>query len=113
MRGKKRAAGPGRPNLGQKTAKRTKIRLALSPSEPYSSRSFYENIMRRPKGIRTRKAVAKRFKITARGKVMRKHAGKRHLLSTKNSKRRRGLGESVEVHSTDTYRITQNLPTSH
>jgi len=74
---------------------------------------FNENIMRRPKGIRTRKAVAKRFKISARGKAMRKHAGKRHLLSTKNAKRRRGLGESVEVHSTDTYRITQNLPFSH
>ena len=69
--------------------------------------------MRRPKGIKTRKAVAKRFKITARGKVMRSRAGKRHLLSTKNSKRRRSLGTSKQVDHTDAYRIIQNLPTSH
>ena len=69
--------------------------------------------MRRPKGIKTRKAVAKRFKITARGKVMRSHAGKRLLLQTKNSKRRRRLGSSAVVDSTDAYRITQNLPFSH
>ena len=69
--------------------------------------------MRRPKGIKTRKSVSKRFKITARGKVMRMHAGKRHLLQTKNSKRRRGLGRSDVVGPTDAYRITQNLPFSH
>lgn len=69
--------------------------------------------MRRPKGIKTKKSVAKRFKITARGKVMRARAGKRHLLSSKNAKRRRNLGTSKEVHSTDTYRITQSLPFSH
>jgi large subunit ribosomal protein L35 len=69
--------------------------------------------MRRPKGIKTKKAVAKRFKITARGKVMRMRSGKRHLLSTKSPKRRRSLGTAKEVDSTDTYRITQNLPFSH
>ena len=69
--------------------------------------------MRRPKGNRTRKAVAKRFKITGTGKVMRSRAGKRHLLSTKSPKRRRGLGTSKEIDSTDKYRITQNLPWSH
>ena len=69
--------------------------------------------MRRPKGIKTRKAVAKRFKITATGKVLRSHAGKRHLLATKSPKRRRALGSSVVADKTDTYRITQNLPFSH
>jgi large subunit ribosomal protein L35 len=69
--------------------------------------------MRRPKGIKTKKSVAKRFKITARGKVMRMRSGKRHLLSTKNAKRRRSLGTAKEVDPTDTYRITQNLPFSH
>jgi large subunit ribosomal protein L35 len=69
--------------------------------------------MRRPKGNKTKKAVAKRFKITARGKVMRMRSGKRHLLSTKSPKRRRSLGTSKEVDPTDTYRITQNLPFSH
>ena len=69
--------------------------------------------MRRPKGIKTRKAVAKRFKITGTGKVMRSRAGKRHLMATKNAKRRNSLGTSKEVDKTDTYRITQNLPFSH
>jgi large subunit ribosomal protein L35 len=69
--------------------------------------------MRRPKGTKTRKAVAKRFKITASGKAMRSGAGKRHLLSTKSPKRRRSLGTSKQVDKTDLYRITQNLPFSH
>ena len=69
--------------------------------------------MRRPKGIRTRKSVAKRFKITAGGKVLRRHAGKRHLAQTKNPKRRRRLRRAVVVDATDAYRITQNLPFSH
>jgi large subunit ribosomal protein L35 len=69
--------------------------------------------MRRPKGIKTRKAVAKRFKITARGHVMRSRAGKRHLLQTKNAKRRRNLGTAKLVDATDTYRILQNLPFNH
>jgi large subunit ribosomal protein L35 len=68
--------------------------------------------MRRPKGIKTKKSVAKRFKITARGKVMRTRAGKRHLLQTKKPKRRRSLGTSVVVDPTDAYRILQNLPFS-
>jgi large subunit ribosomal protein L35 len=69
--------------------------------------------MRRPKGIKTKKSVAKRFKITANGKVMRRHAGKRHLLQTKNPKRRRRLASAKLVDATDTYRITQSLPFSH
>jgi large subunit ribosomal protein L35 len=69
--------------------------------------------MRRPKGVKTRKAVAKRFKVTASGKVMRSGSGKRHLLAGKSPKRRRNLGTSKLVDKTDTYRITQNLPFSH
>ena len=69
--------------------------------------------MRRPKGIKTKKSVAKRFKITGTGKVLRRHAGKRHLAQTKSPKRRRRLRGIVVVDATDTYRITQNLPFSH
>jgi large subunit ribosomal protein L35 len=69
--------------------------------------------MRRPKGIKTKKSVAKRFKITGTGKVMRSRAGKRHLLASKSPKRRRSLGTSKQVDKTDTYRITQSLPWSH
>ena len=69
--------------------------------------------MRRPKGIKTKKSVAKRFKLTARGKVLRSKAGRRHLLQSKKPKRRRGLGKAVVVDATDAYRITQSLPFSH
>ncbi|MDB6030506.1 MAG: rpmi bact: ribosomal protein bl35 [Verrucomicrobiales bacterium] len=69
--------------------------------------------MRRPKGIKTKKSVAKRFKITGTGKVMRMHAGKRHLLQGKSPKRRRRLGSSVVVHATDVYKVKQAMPFSH
>jgi large subunit ribosomal protein L35 len=69
--------------------------------------------MRRPKGIKTRKSVAKRFKITATGKVLFRGAGRRHLLQTKNPKRRRSLRKASLLGPTDIYRITQNLPFSH
>ena len=69
--------------------------------------------MRRPKGIKTKKSVAKRFKITAGGKVLRSSAGRRHLCQTKNAKRRRNLRGTTTVHSTDEYRIKQSLLFSH
>ena len=69
--------------------------------------------MRRPKGIKTKKSAAKRFKITARGKVLRLSAGRRHLMQTKSAKRRRSLRGSTAVHPTDEYRIKQSLPFSH
>jgi large subunit ribosomal protein L35 len=97
-------------------AKFLKIHLESDAAGFYSARSFVENeceFMRRPKGIKTKKSVAKRFKITGTGKVMRSRAGKRHLLATKNSKRRRSLGTSKQVDPTDAYRITQSLPWSH
>ncbi len=69
--------------------------------------------MRRPRGIKTRKAVAKRFKITATGKILRSHAGRRHLLSGKSPKRRRRLRAAVVVDAADAHRIQQSLPFSH
>ncbi len=57
--------------------------------------------------------MAKRFKISATGKVLRMRAGKRHLLQTKKPKRRRRLGTALLVDPTDAYRVKQNLPFSH
>ncbi len=69
--------------------------------------------MRRPKGIKTKKSVAKRFKLTARGKVLRSRAGRRHLNQGKSAKRRRRLRAGATLGPTDVYRITQNLPFDH
>ncbi len=69
--------------------------------------------MRRPKGVKTRKSVSKRFKITGTGKVLFRGAGRRHLCQGKNPKRRRSLRKASLVGATDIYRIKQNLPFSH
>jgi large subunit ribosomal protein L35 len=69
--------------------------------------------MRRPRAIKTRKAVAKRFKITATGKVLRSRAGRRHLLQGKSPKRRRSLRKQVLVSEADAERVLANLPFSH
>tara|TARA_Y100001934_G_scaffold281858_1_gene393111 strand:+ start:3097 stop:3312 length:216 start_codon:yes stop_codon:yes gene_type:complete len=69
--------------------------------------------MRRPRAVKTRKAVAKRFKITASGKVKRNRPGKRHLLTSKNSKRRRRLGTSALVEDGDMDRVKLNMPFSN
>lgn len=59
---------------------------------------------------KTRKSVAKRFKVTARGKVLRTRGGRRHLLQCKSAKRKRKLAKSVLVHDSDVARIKINLP---
>ena len=53
---------------------------------------------------KTHKGIAKRVKVTARGKVKRKKAGTGHLMSSKTSKRRRQLGKAslVKTKTADT-----------
>jgi large subunit ribosomal protein L35 len=66
-----------------------------------------------PKAIarsKTKKAVRKRFKITAGGKILRSQASRRHLMSAKNAKRKRHLSKMARVHKTDEARIKMNLP---
>lgn len=41
--------------------------------------------------LKTKKSVAKRFKITKKGKVRRNKAYSQHLLSSKSAKRKRNL----------------------
>lgn len=67
--------------------------------------------MTRKSGLaKTRKAVAKRFKVTGTGKVLRRHQGKRHILQKKSSKRKRALGKAALVADTDVWAVKQNLP---
>ena len=69
--------------------------------------------MPRWKSAKTKKSAAKRFKITATGKVMHFCAGKRHLLGGKSSKRKRYLSKAREIDHTHTHHITDVLPFSH
>ena len=59
---------------------------------------------------KTRKAVAKRFKVTGTGKVLRRKQGARHLLQCKSRKRKRSLGKAVLVHETDAAAVKANMP---
>lgn len=59
---------------------------------------------------KTRKAVAKRFKFTATGKIKRARKGKRHLLETKSPKRRRRLGTTTLVDKSCEKRIKECMP---
>jgi large subunit ribosomal protein L35 len=54
--------------------------------------------------------VAKRFKITGRGKILRAQSSRRHLLAAKRAKRKRQLGKAARVDKTDEARIRSNLP---
>lgn len=68
--------------------------------------------MRRARNQKTKKSVAKRFKVTATGKVMRSHAGRRHLLAHKSPARRRRLRRDAQLAPGDAYRIKECLPFS-
>jgi len=60
--------------------------------------------------IKTHRGAAKRFKITAGGKILRMHSGKRHLLGTKLPKRMRRLKKLVQVDPADAPHVRRMLP---
>lgn len=60
--------------------------------------------------LKTRKAAAKRFKVTGNGKVMRRKQGKQHLNTKKNSKRKRFLGAPAVVEKSDIPNIKGSMP---
>lgn len=47
--------------------------------------------------MKTRKAVAARFKVTATGKLKRARPGKRHIMTKKTAKRKRQLSRPALV----------------
>lgn len=59
---------------------------------------------------KTRKAVAKRFKLTASGKVKANQAGRRHLAASKSRKRKRFLAMPKMLDETDVKGIKKCLP---
>jgi large subunit ribosomal protein L35 len=47
--------------------------------------------------MKSNKAVAARFKVTGSGKLVRRHPGRRHLLTKKAAKRKRRLKKDALV----------------
>ena len=60
--------------------------------------------------LKTHRGAAKRFKITAGGKILRMHSGKRHILGTKRPKRMRHLKKLTLVSPADAANVRQMLP---
>jgi large subunit ribosomal protein L35 len=60
--------------------------------------------------LKTHRGAAKRFKVTATGKIIRSHSGKRHLLGTKAPGRMRKLKKLTRVSKADTLKTKQLLP---
>ncbi|MCC7431594.1 50S ribosomal protein L35 [bacterium] len=59
--------------------------------------------------MKTNRAAAKRFKVTGTGKVKRKHAFMRHILTSKSPKRKRNLDLATMVDKVDQPRVLRML----
>jgi large subunit ribosomal protein L35 len=60
--------------------------------------------------IKTSRGTAKRFKITGTGKVRRRKAYLRHILTSKTPKQKRHLRQATLVHGTNERAIKRLLP---
>lgn len=60
--------------------------------------------------VKTHSGAAKRFAKTGSGKLMRRKAGKRHILTSKRRNRKRRLSGTVEVDRTMTLALRRLLP---
>lgn len=60
--------------------------------------------------MKTHRGAAKRFKVTANGKVKYRRGFRNHILTHKSSKRKRHLRKAGYLSKADTKRIKQLLP---
>ncbi|MFN3927871.1 MAG: 50S ribosomal protein L35 [Pseudanabaenaceae cyanobacterium] len=60
--------------------------------------------------LKTRRAAAKRFRMTGSGQFVRRRAGKNHLLQHKPSDRKNSLSKIVPVHERDADNVQAMLP---
>jgi large subunit ribosomal protein L35 len=59
--------------------------------------------------MKTNSSAKKRFKLTGSGKIKRKHAFKRHILTKKSTARKRALTKSALVSKGDTNNVKAML----
>lgn len=59
--------------------------------------------------MKTKSGAKKRFRLSGSGKLMRNQAYKRHILTKKDTDRKKRLNGSKEVHSTNVPRIKKQL----
>ena len=68
-----------------------------------------ERKMKMPK-MKTHRSGAKRYKITASGKIVRRQAGKGHLRANKDVSRKRRLSKMVEISESQVKLVSKELP---
>jgi large subunit ribosomal protein L35 len=60
--------------------------------------------------LKTKKTAAKRFSISATGKVLRSKGHKSHLRRRKSKAARRAFNQGIPLHATDASRMKKLLP---
>ncbi len=60
--------------------------------------------------MKSNSGAKKRFKVTGSGKIKRKKAFKRHILTKKSSKTKRNLGQATLVAEADVARVKEMIP---
>ena len=60
--------------------------------------------------LKTKKAVAKRFKVTGTGKLTYHKCNKQHILGKKSPKRKRKLRKAAIVDATNVKQVKRMLP---
>ena len=60
--------------------------------------------------LKTKRAAAKRFKVTGTGKLVRNKAYKSHILTNKTTKRKRGLRKDTVLDQTNVKTMKKILP---
>jgi len=60
--------------------------------------------------LKTKKSAAKRFKITAKGKIKRMRAFHSHLAQSKNPKRKRRLRKGTYVSKVEEAKVKKMMP---
>ncbi|MDE6887076.1 MAG: 50S ribosomal protein L35 [Eubacterium sp.] len=60
--------------------------------------------------MKTKRAAAKRFKVTGTGKLKRNKAYKRHILTKKSPKTKRNLRQATTVDASNVKNMKQILP---
>jgi large subunit ribosomal protein L35 len=60
--------------------------------------------------MKTKRAAAKRFKVTGTGKIKRFKAYKRHILTKKSTKRKRDLRQSTILDETNVKNMKKVMP---
>jgi len=60
--------------------------------------------------LKTHRGAAKRFKVTGTGKVKRRHAFARHILTKKSANRKRHLGKATMLDESNEKTVKSMLP---